>query len=311
MHRVVVDVPNIFWRTVSAHSGQYSGNSEEKAGLALHSCLVTLHKYYKKLQPDQLAVVFEGNNNWRKSYTSSENCVSKLGYKANRIKDPSMAHLFDVLNDFKTLAENHTSIVCLQNNLVEGDDLIGGFVQYYPGDKITILSGDKDFTQLLKHENVTLLNPDKDVERTCDDPLFFMFEKCIRGDGGDNVRSSYPNVRKKRLEKAWSDPYEMTLLMNETWTKYNPQTDENETFKVKDLFEENKLLMDLEAQPENIKLTIRDTIENAVNNVGKFNLFAFNKFLGQHDLKAIGKNSKQFVNMFTCAPVAQKGIIKF
>ena len=312
MHRLITDVPNLFWRVVSAQSGKYAGNADDKAGLGLHSCLVTLNKYYRQIQPDQLAVVFEGSNNWRKQYTSSDRCVSKLGYKANRVKDPSMQHLIEVLNHFENLVREHTSIVCLQHNEVEGDDLIGGYCQLHPDDQITILSGDKDFTQLLKNPNITLLNPDKGVPRTCEDPLYFMFEKCIRGDVGDNVRSAFPNVRSKRLEKAFNDPYEFTQLMNETWTKFNPKLDKDETFLVKDLYEENRILMDLECQPHRIRKIINDTVDHAVSNTGKFNLFHFNKFLGQHDLQAIGKNPDQFIKMFSCTRAEKpKGIIEY
>ena len=312
MDRMVTDIPNLFWRVAAAHNGKYTGDAEDKAGLALHSSLITLNKYYKAIQPEQLAVVFEGSRNWRKTYTSSERCVSKLAYKGNRIKDPAMEHLITVLNHFEDLVRNHTSIVCLQHDELEGDDLIAGYCQMFPDDKITILSGDKDFTQLLKNPNVTLLNPDKGVPRTCDDPEFFMFEKCIRGDVGDNVRSAYPNVRKTRLEKAFNDPYEFTQLMNETWTKFNPKIDEEETFVVKDLFEENRILMDLECQPLHIRTKIAKTIEDAVANHGNFNLFQFNRFLGKHDLKSIATNPDTFVKMFSCTQVNKpRGIIEF
>lgn len=312
MNRLIVDVPNLFWRVVSAHSGKYTGNNEEKAGLGLHSSLTTLNKYYKQIQPDELAVVFEGRKNWRKTYTASEACVSNLGYKANRIPDPGMAHLFEVLNHFEELVRNHTSIVCLQNELVEGDDLIAGYCQAFPDDKITILSGDKDFKQLLSNPNVTLLNPDKGQPRECEDPLFFMFEKCIRGDVGDNVRSAFPNVRVTRLQKAFTDDYERTQLMNATWTKFNPKLDIEETFRVGDLFEENKILMCLESQPTEIRKIIAETIEHGVANHGNFNLFQFNRFLGKHELMSIAQNPDQFVKMFSCTQVNKpKGVIQY
>lgn len=300
MKRLIVDVPNLFWRVVSAQNGKYAGTAEEKAGLGLHSCLVTLNKYYKQLEPEQLAVVFEGQNNWRKTYTASEQAVSKAQYKGNRVRDPSMAHLFEVLTHFEEMITKHTSIVSLKNDLVEGDDLIAGYCQVHADDDITILSGDKDFQQILKNPNVTLLNPDKGVPRLCEDPLYFMFEKCIRGDKGDNVFSAFPNVRSTRLQKAFTDDYEFTKLMNEEWTKYNPTLDITETFKVKDLFEENKLLMCLESQPEHIRHSIIETIKEAECNHGNFNLFQFHKFLGKHDLQAIGKNPDQFIKMFNC-----------
>jgi hypothetical protein len=312
MKRLIVDIPNLFWRVVSAHNAKYEGTAEDKAGLALHSCLTTFNKWFKVVNPDQIAVVFEGSNNWRKTYTASDQCISKVLYKGNRVKDPSMAHLFDVLNDFKTLIEQHTSIICLQNDLVEGDDLIAAFVQEYSGDEIVILSGDKDFKQLLSHKNVTLLNPDDGKPRTVEDPIYFLFEKCIRGDVGDNVLSAFRRVRATRLQKAFTDEFEYANIMNHEFTRPNPVTLEEQTFKVGDLFKENKLLMDLEAQPEDIRKSMKETIQYQSNNFGKFNNFAFQKFLGQHNLVNIGDNSSQYVNLFTrnSTPI-KKSVIEF
>jgi hypothetical protein len=300
MKRLIVDVPNLFWRTVSSHNGKYTGTADDKAGLALHSCLVTLNKWYKQIKPDQIAVVFEGSKNWRKTYTASPECISKIGYKANRVKDPSMAHLYEVLTDFENLVRANSSIICLQNDLVEGDDLIAGFVQKYVGDEVVILSGDKDFCQLLKHKNVTLLNPEKGIPRTVEDPEYFMFEKCFRGDNGDNVRSAYPNVRATRLKKAFVDEYELYKIMNETWSKFDPSTDTEIVYSVGKLFEENNILMNLEAQPEHIRTVIESAIEEGLSSHGKFSMFAFNKFLGKHELKALAQNPDVFIPLFSC-----------
>lgn len=316
MKVMLVDVPNLFWRVVSATSKKFDGNPEEKAALALHSCIMTMNKWFNVVKPDQVIVVFEGNNNWRKAYTSSPKCVSKRLYKGNRVRDPSMAHLFEVLSDFEKLARAHTSIVCLSASEVEGDDLIAGCTKRFSnqGDEVTIVSGDKDFMQLLKHPRVTLLNPDNGKPRLHDDPHFFMFEKCFRGDLGDNVPSAYPRVRIQRLQKAFKDDYERTQIMNETWTFTHPDTKEEILFNVGELYEENKILMDLEAQPDYIQEIIESTIEHGLNTHGKFSLFAFSKFLGQHELKDIALNIDRYVKLLSCvpkAPLTQQGILKF
>jgi len=273
-------------------------------------CLYSMKKWYEKVAPDQILVVFEGAKNWRKTYTASDECISKVPYKGNRIKDPSMEHLFQVINDFEKLAREHTAIICLSAEQLEGDDLIAGCVQYFSShdDETVILSGDKDFKQLLKHPKTTLLNPDNGKPRECEDPLYFMFEKCIRGDMGDYVPSAFPRVRATRLEKAFKDDYEMTQLMNETWKFVHPDTKEVKEFTVKERFEENKLLMDLEHQPPEIREIIHQTIETGLETHGKFSLFAFTKFLGQHDLKNIADNSQKFANLLSCKPPEVKTV---
>ena len=305
---MVIDTANILFRVAAAH-GKYGkpASAEEQAGLAMHMALNSLNKFYKTFKPDQVAMTFEGRDNWRKSYTKSANCISGKIYKANRVKDDSMIPFFELIKSFEDLARNHTSLVCLSNPLLEGDDLFAGYVQRFAaaGDEVIGISGDKDFVQLLKYKNFTLINPDKgkprSVEEVCgvDDATFFMFEKAFRGDGNDNVFPAYPRVQKKRLLKCFDDEYELTKIMNETWTFKDPETAVETEFRVGDLFEENNLLMNLEHQPDNIKKVIDETIDYGLVNHGKFSLFHFTKFCGKHGLKQIAENATQFANFFS------------
>lgn len=308
MKRMVVDTANLLFRVAAAHGkNNYAGSAEEKAGLAMHMALNSLNKFYKQHRPDQIAMVFEGSNNWRKEYTKSDKCLSKRVYKANRVKDPSMIPFFELIKAFEDLARNHTSLVCLSNPILEGDDIFAGYVQRFAnaGDEVIGISGDRDFVQLLKHPNFTLINPDTGKPRTLvdvcgvDDPVFFMFEKAMRGDKGDNVFPAYPRVFKKRLQKCMQDDYELTKIMNETWTITDPDTGEVITHRVGDLFEENVLLMDLEAQPAHVRKVIEETLDHELVHHGKFSFFHFTKFCGKYGLKQIAENGQQFADMFS------------
>jgi hypothetical protein len=306
---MLVDTANILFRVASAH-GKYGpeGTPEEKAGLAMHMALNTLNKFYKQIKPDHVAVTFEGGQNWRKAYTASEACVSKRPYKGNRVKDPSMEPFFELIKSFEDLARNHTSLVCLGNDICEGDDLFAGYVEKYTaeGDEVFGLSGDKDFVQLLDIENFTLLNPDKlGADRSKDkngnliDAKYFMFEKAFRGDAGDFVMAAYPRVRSTRLQKAYTDQYELTNMLNETWVFAEPSTGEERTFRVGDLYEENQLLMNLRRQPDWVKEEIQKTLEHEAVHHGQFSLFHFQKFCGKHGLKKISEDVTHFIDLFS------------
>lgn len=310
MKRLVIDTANILFR-VAAANGRYntSGTTEDQAGLAMHMSLNSLNKFYKQFKPDQIAVTFEGHSNWRKDYTKSPTCISKKLYKGNRVKDSSMEPFFELIKSFEDLVRQHTALVCLSNPLLEGDDVFAGYVQKYTalGDEVIGVSGDKDFVQLLKHPNFTLINPDKGKPRTLidvcgeDSAEYFMFEKAFRGDKGDNVFPAYPRVQAKRLKKALSDPYELTKIMNETWDFTDPDTQEKTVYRVGDLFEENQVLMNLERQPAHIRSIIDSTLEDAATSHGKFSLFHFTKFCGKFGLKQIAENATQFANMFSAS----------
>ena len=305
--RMIVDTANLLWRVAAAH-GKYGpqGTPEEKAGLAMHMALNSLNKFYKKHKPDQLAVTFEGTDNWRKTYTKSPECKSGRIYKANRVKDASMIPFFELIKAFEDLVRNHTSLVCLSHPLVEGDDVFAGYVQRFaPTDEVIGISGDKDFVQLLKHKNFTLINPDNGKPRTLldacdlDDADYFMFEKAMRGDAGDNVMSAYPRVQKKRLIKCFNDDYALTELMNETWNFTDPETGAVKTFTVGDLFEENQLLMNLECQPAHIRTIIGETLDYELVHHGKFSHFHFTRFCGKYGLKQIAEQSDQYAALFS------------
>ena len=308
MKRLIFDTANILFRVAAANGAHNKeGTAEEKAGLAMHIALRSLNRFYKQFKPDQVAVTFEGSKNWRKSWTASPECKSKKLYKANRVKDSSMIPFFELIKAFEDLARKHTSLVCLSHPELEGDDIFAGYVQRFTaqGDEVIGISGDKDFVQLLKHPNFTLINPDKGKPRTLidvcgvDDADYFMFEKAFRGDKGDNVFPAYPRVQAKRLQKAINDDYELTKLMNETWQFKDPETGEETTYLVSELFEENNILMNLEMQPRYIRKIIDETLDYELVNHGKFSLFHFSGFCGKYGLNQIAEDATAFVNMFS------------
>lgn len=322
--RLIVDISNLFWRAVSAQQKYGAPNAADSAGLGLHMCLMSLRKHYNSIKPQKIAVAFEGKQNWRKEYTKSEQCYSRRLYKGNRVLDPNMAVLFDVIKNFEELVRDHTNIVTLQHPMLEGDDLISGYAQYYgnpypgndEGDEVVILSGDKDFAQELDNPNVSLINPDDGKPRQLidlcgvDDAGYFMFEKAFRGDAGDNVLPALPRVRKTRLQKAygvrdgvanpeWADAFELSNLLDTHWEFTDPESGDKRQMHVEKMFEENNLLMNLKSQPENIRALIRETIETQADNHGQFNFFKFQQFIGKYQLQQIGEKSTDFVGLFS------------
>ncbi len=319
MKRLIFDTSNILFRVASAHGKHNtSANSADSAGLALHMALNTFRSYYNKIKPDQVALSFEGANNWRKAHTRGERpepAISKRLYKGNRVKDDSMIPFFELIAAFEDLARNHTSMVCIGNPLLEGDDNIGAYAIKYSalGDEVIVVSDDKDFTTLLQLPNVKLIRPDgKFTSRAIDpktgekvDPFFFMYEKAFRGDSGDNVLPAFPKVRATRLKKAFDammagDTFEHSNLMNETWKFNDPATGEERVFKVGDLYAENQILMNLvDGQPDDIKKVMAETVDHAVLHHGKFSLFHFQSFCGKHGLKKIGDDISLFIPLLS------------
>jgi len=302
MKYMILDISNLLYRTY------YANKNEDEltlAGLAQHQALLTLNKYYQLYKPDKMVMAFD-RKAWRIEYTLSEECLSGKKYKGNRRKDMTEKErakyeaFLEHLNQFEELMRVHTSVICLAADGLEADDLVAGFVQEYasPETEIIAVSTDKDYIQILGYENVKLIDPASGDERTLDDwngsAELFMFEKCLRGDGGDNVQSAYPRVRKTRIMKAWEDPLERVNMMEETWINQN-----GKTMIVKELFKENELLMDLSKQPAEWRKIMNDTIKENMEDPGKFSLFHFMKFLGKFEMKKVADNVGTFSEMLS------------
>jgi hypothetical protein len=58
------------------------------------------------------------------------------------------------------------------------------------GEKIMIVSGDKDFSQLQRYKSVSQYSPITKKMIKVDDPMEYLYEHVIRGDSGDGV----PNI---------------------------------------------------------------------------------------------------------------------
>lgn len=307
---LMFDATNIIHRTFFAQEGsakrkatkhtagglQNDGNGltadQEMAGLAHYIALATLNKYYNRFNPDKVVLTFD-RSNWRKEYTKSEKCLSGAIYKGTRRQNMTDAQqdafqrFCNHINEFEALMRDYTGIVVLSGDKLEADDLMSGVTQmFHEIADIIIVSADQDLLQLLRYDSVTLIDPASGNARSLAeynmDPDFFVFQKCMRGDVGDNVKSAFPRVRMTRIKEAYNDPFEYDKLMKEEWTNAD-----GKKMIVGDLFKENKLLMDLHCQPDDIKERIDAAIEEGFTNVGKYDNFKFVKFCGKFGLRKV------------------------
>lgn len=299
---LVFDITNLLYRTFFAHKSE---DDITIAGLASHSALLTLNKYYKDFKPHKVVMCFD-RTSWRKEFTVSEQSLTKKPYKGNRRqnmtpKEKIKYQLFlNHLSDFEMMMRDHTSVITLAGDKLEADDLVAGFIQVQTLDdnnEIVVISGDKDMIQLLGFPNVRVVDPatgkDRTLEEWNNDAEYFLFEKCIRGDLGDNVMSALPRVRSTRIEKAYTDEFERINLMKETWKLGDVE------YVVGDVFKENQLLMDLRKQPDYIQKQIIKTVIDGTSNPGSFSYFHFMKFLGKYELKKVAEQAEMFVPLLS------------
>lgn len=298
---LIFDASNLLYRTFFTHVEK---NPDDINALCYHSTLISMFSVWKAERPHQTLLAFD-RNNWRVDYTKSEACYSKRLYKGTRKekRSPKVEQLHgqfkEFLKEIEQTFRDFTQIRCLAGDYLEADDLISGLVQKVvaEGNAVTIVSADKDFVQLLKFPNVKLFDPRTNDYRQHEDPEFYLFEKCFRGDHNtDNIQSAYPKIRIDKIKAAYTDEYVFTNLINHSWT--HP---DGRLMEVKKLFKENVLLTDLTAQPKNIKQLINDTIEEEFARNPRYNHFKMLKFLGKHELKRLSEQIDTYLPM-----IAQK-----
>ena len=184
-----------------------------------------------------------------------------------------------------------------------------------------IISSDTDFVQLLA-PNVSQYNgitdelltlkgifdakgnrvKDKKTkeDKVIPNPKWLLFEKCMRGDPTDNVFSAYPGVRTKGtknkvgLQEAFDDRdnrgYNWNNMMLQRWSDHNGRE-----HRVLDDYERNRTLVDLTAQPEEIKQKIDQSIQEQISHkdVGQVGV-RFMKFCGKFELNKVSESAEQY-----------------
>jgi 5'-3' exonuclease len=314
----LIDTANTFFR--ARHIASRSSTVEEKIGMALHLTLASTNQVVKRFGIDHVAFCLEGKS-WRKSYYAP--------YKKNRVVDTLSQTVAEVeenklfwetYDTFIQFLKGKTNVSVLHDPKAEADDLIARFIHLHPEDEHFIISTDTDYLQLITHkvkqysgvtgELITLEGyfddkdrPVKDKEKNpklLEDPQFLLFKKCMRGDATDNVFSAFPGVREKGSSKkaglieAYADRtkqgFDWNNMMLQRWTDH----DGNEV-RVRDAYERNRVLIDLTAQPDDVKLSVDTNIREGVRRttipqVG----IHFMKFCGKYDLQKISANAETY-----------------
>ena len=276
MTYILVDTANTFFRARHV----VRGDADIKIGMALHITFNSIKKAWQDFEGKHVVFCLEGRS-WRKDYYKP--------YKANRaetraamtVKEQEEDKLFwETFDTFKDFVINKTNCTVLQHKQLEADDLIAGFIAAHPDDNHVIISTDSDFHQLIApnvkqyngvaetlttHEGIfdkkgkMVKDTKTGLPKDIPNPDWILFEKCMRGDSSDNVFSAYPKVRKNKLEEAFKDRsnkgFAWNNLMLQRWVDHQGQE-----HRVLDDYERNKQLIDLKAQPDNIKTIIKDII---------------------------------------------------
>lgn len=139
------------------------------------------------------------------------------------------------------------------------------------------------------------------------DPEYELFKKIIRGDASDNIMSAKPGVRengsskKPGIKEAFDDRhgrgYDWTLFMQDEWEDHD-----GNMVKVQDAYRRNQELIDLRAQPQEIKDLLDGVIVAEVQKPKKTNVgIWFLRFCEEMALANLAKNPNSYATILQAA----------
>lgn len=318
---ILVDSLNLFMRSKHAGNGK---DIDMRVGMALHIMFSSVRKAWKDFNGDHVVFCLEGRS-WRKDFYAPYKANRKVKAAQRTRREVEDDELFmEAYDDLVTFVNDKTNCSVIRCPTAEADDLIATWIQTHPQDQHVIVSTDSDFYQLLA-PNVSIYNGANEHTHTIDgvfdakgkrvidkktnlpvlvpDPEFILFEKCVRGDSTDNVFSAYPGARlkgtknKTGIMEAYQDRnaggYNYNNFMLQRWSDHNEVE-----HRVRDDFERNRVLIDLTAQPEEVKTACEEVIREAVNKpqVSMVGIH-FMKFTGKWRLDRLAQSPAEFADI--------------
>jgi len=319
MRYLLIDTANTFFR--ARHAAYRAADTWEKIGYALHISLSSINKVVKRFGADHVVFALEGRS-WRKDFYPPYKRNRKEAVAAMTEAEQEENQMFwETYDAFTTYLQEQTNCSVIRHEEAEADDVIARWIKLHPNDHHTIISSDTDFVQLIDHnvnqyngitdelitlegyfddKGNTVINKKTKEPKEVPDPAWLLFEKCMRGDPTDNVFSAYPGVRKKGtknkvgLLEAFADRHKQGYAWNNVML--SRWVDHNEVeHRVLDDYERNKHLIDLTAQPEEIKQKVDNSILEQVRreDIGQVGV-RFMRFCGRYDLIKVSEQAEQY-----------------
>jgi len=204
-------------------------------------------------QYGQIVLCADGGEPWRRKIFPN--------YKYSRRKnrddsDFDWTNIFNIITEIKHELRDNFPYYVLDIDHVEADDIIATLVkEKHPNEKIMIVSGDKDFIQLLQHQNVKQYAPiQKKFLGEDMDPRQFLIEQIIKGDRSDGI----PNILSPDDCFVTGEKQKpITKKRLEEFSNLNSDDDQ-----IKTNIKRNKRLIDLDYIPKDVSTTIINRYED-------------------------------------------------
>ena len=257
---VIVDFNGI---GIGSIMGQLSRGEELSEDLIRHVILNNLRSYrvkYPKSDFGEMVIACDSYS-WRRNIFPQ--------YKASRtdtkVKDKhDWSEIFRILEVVIADLTNNFPYPVIRVDKAEADDIIGALVNYKDvplgGEKVVIISADKDFIQLHDKGQVIQFSPmQQKMVKAEVSPARYAFEHLMKGDSGDGV----PNVLSP--DNSFTDKIRQTPMRKKVIDEWWEARDNLKSVMPTEAFRNyirNRELIDLNRTPQKIKDSSIEQLES-------------------------------------------------
>ena len=249
---IVIDMNQISVASLMMHLHMNKGELEED--MVRHMILNSVRMYRTMFNEDygEIVLAYDSRAYWRKEIFPQ--------YKSNRRKnreedDKDLDSIFDVLNNIKEEIKEFLPYKVVEVYGAEADDVIATLCKHYQNEKVMIVSGDKDFIQLQKYDNVKQYSPITKKLVDGVDPKVYIKEHVLKGDKSDGV----PNVLSP--DHTFTDELRQRPLTSKKLESILAQDIDELDDEIKRNYQRNDKLINL----DNIPKTLESEILNSFN----------------------------------------------
>ena len=251
---ILVDMNQISLASLMMHLHLNKGELDEE--MVRHMILNSVRAYRTMFTEDfgELVLTYDSRAYWRKQVFPQ--------YKANRKKgrekdNKDWDSIFEVLNKIKEEIREFLPYKVVETHGAEADDVIAIICKHYQSEKIMIVSGDKDFIQLHKYENVRQYSPITKKHVNGVNPVVYIKEHILKGDKSDGV----PNVLSP--DHTFTDGLRQRPLTIKRMNSILAQDIDDLNDELKRNFQRNDALINLDNIPEELEQCILDDFKGA------------------------------------------------
>ena len=165
--------------------------------------------------------------------------------------------IFGVLNQIKDEIKEFLPYKVVETYGAEADDVIATLCKHYQSEKIMIVSGDKDFIQLQKYDNVSQYSPITKKLVNGVDAVVYIKEHILKGDKSDGI----PNVLSP--DHTFTDDLRQRPLTSKKMKSILAQDIDDLNDELKRNYQRNEKLINLDNVPEKLEGNILDDFKSA------------------------------------------------